>query len=412
MIYSLLYGISLSAILPFQILKRPSGLRKRWLSERLGFIPSAVDDEDCASKKRVWIHAVSVGESVASRPLIAALRGSFCVAVSTVTDTGQKVMGDFMRENERCFYLPFDLTSSVRRSIERARPDILLIMETEFWPHLLRVTKEHHIPVMIVNGRISDNSFSGYRKIRFFIQPLLRMVHYFFMQTERDAERIIQLGAPGDRVMVTGNLKFDVEPAGDADPWFSDLGKPTIVAGSTHEGEERIILEAFLSLKRKFQKATLVIAPRHPERFPLVEKLLSEQGVPFSKRSNCPGSKEDVVLLDTIGELSSVYGCADICVIGGSFIPRGGHNLFEPAYWGKPIVCGPHMENFPLAHTFFEQGAAIEAQEKALETVLSRVLNDGHLISGMGKRAQALYTQNAGAVVKTVEKVSQFLRSP
>jgi len=408
--YTLLYIFSLTLVLPVHLLKRPSHLRGRWLRERFGFVPSGLTRKGGRKRPVVWIHAVSVGEAMAARPLIERLRGGADIIVSTVTDTGQKVVRDFIAEDEACIYVPFDKPSAIKRTSARIRPDMLVIMETELWPNLLKTIKSEGIPVLIVNGRISDGSFSGYRKILFFMKGMLGMVDFFCMQTLRDAEKIMALGAPEEKVLVTGNLKFDITPPADIPAWCKKLGSPVIVAGSTHEGEEEIILDAFDAIKRKFSGATLVIAPRHPERFGEVEKLLRERGAGFAKKSGGAVRGKEIVLLDTIGELSSVYGCADVCIIGGSLIPRGGHNLFEPAYWAKPVVCGPHMENFPLAREFFREGAAVEAGAEDIDRVVEDILSDAVRAEEMGRRAKDLYIKNSGAVLKTLEVIGRLLK--
>ncbi|MEC4684264.1 MAG: 3-deoxy-D-manno-octulosonic acid transferase [Nitrospirota bacterium] len=409
MVYNLFYTFSLTLLLPVHLLKRPPHLRGRWLKERFGFVPLRLTRKGGRKRPAVWIHAVSVGEAMAARPLIERLRAVADIIVSTVTDTGQKVVQDFITDDEACIYVPFDNPSAIKKTAARIRPDMLVIMETELWPNLLETIKSEGIPIVIVNGRISDGSFSGYRKIGFFMKGMLGMVDFFCMQTARDAEKIMVLGAPEEKVLVTGNLKFDITPPAEIPAWCKDLGRPVIVAGSTHEGEEEIILDAFNAVKESFSGATLVIAPRHPERFAEVERLLGERRADFAKKSDASLRGKEVVLLDTIGELSSVYGCADVCIIGGSLIPRGGHNLFEPAYWAKPVVCGPHMENFPLAREFFKEGAAVEAGANDIDRVLQSILSDAVRAKDMGRRAKDLYIKNSGAVLKTLEVIDRLL---
>jgi 3-deoxy-D-manno-octulosonic-acid transferase len=411
MVYNLLYIFSLTLVLPVHLLKRPSHLRGRWLKERFGFVPLRLTRKGDGKRPAIWIHAVSVGEAIAARPLIERLRARADIIVSTVTDTGQKVVRDFITDDEACIYVPFDTPSAIKKTTGRIRPDMLVIMETELWPNLLKTIKSEGIPILIVNGRISDGSFSGYRKIGFFMKGMLGMVDFFCMQTIRDAEKIMALGAPEEKVRVTGNLKFDITPPADIPAWCKELSRPVIVAGSTHEGEEEIILHAFDGIKRSFSGATLVIAPRHPERFAEVERLLRERGSGFAKKSDGFVRGKDVVLLDTIGELSSVYGCADVCIIGGSLIPKGGHNLFEPAYWAKPVVCGPHMENFPLAREFFKQGAAVEAGAEDIDRVLQDILSDPVRAKDMGRRAKDLYFKNSGALLKTLEVIGSLFKN-
>jgi len=406
--YSLFYASALTLLLPVHCMKRPRRLRGRWLKERFGFVPGR---GRAGERPLVWIHAVSVGEAMAARPLIEGVRPEADVVVSTVTDTGQKVVRDFLTAGEECIYVPFDTPSATRRATGRIRPDMLVIMETELWPNLIRTARAEGVPILVANGRISDASFSGYRRMRFFVKGMLAMVDSFCMQTERDAERIKALGAPPERVRVTGNLKFDISPPAGVPSWCGELGRPVLVAGSTHEGEEEIILDAFNSIKGRFRGATLVVAPRHPERFSEVERLLRARGADFARISGGAVRGKDVVLLDTIGELHSVYGCADICIIGGSLVPKGGHNLFEPASWARPVVCGPHMENFPLAREFIESGAAVEAGADELAGILDGLLSDADRAREIGRRAGLLHAENSGAVLETVGEVKRLLRA-
>ncbi|MBI5183711.1 MAG: 3-deoxy-D-manno-octulosonic acid transferase [Nitrospinae bacterium] len=415
-LYNLLYILALSFIFPLHLLKRPPHLRGRWLKERFGFVPMRIIDPSWQGERynhrpTIWIHVVSVGESISARPLIKRLMEQANVIVSTVTDTGQKIVRDFITERERCIYLPFDTPFAVKRVVSRMRPDLLVIMEAELWPNLLRIVKGFGTPVLIVNGRISNRSFFGYQKIRFFMKYLLMMVDYYCMQTDGDAERIIALGAPEKRVCVTGNLKFDSIPTEEEIPlWCKDLSRPIIIAGSTHKGEEEIILNTFYTIKKDFKEATLIIAPRHPERFREVEDgLLKRRKLEFGKRSNGSYKDKEIILLDTIGELFSVYGCADLCIIGGSLVPKGGHNLFEPAYWAKPIVCGPHMENFPLASDFFRNNAAVMVRRDNIDKVLIKILSDKSTAEEMGRGARELYIKNRGATSKTLEVVNRFV---
>ncbi|RMG67183.1 MAG: 3-deoxy-D-manno-octulosonic acid transferase, partial [Nitrospirae bacterium] len=332
LIYSVLYLFALLALLPGELLKRPSALRKRWLRERSGLIPSDSEKES----KTVWIHAVSVGEAIAARPLIKKLREieNLRIVVTTVTDTGQKVMSAFLKDDEHLYYAPFDLPVPLKRFLKRLEPDLLIIMETEIWPNMLRYAKKKNTRVCLVNGRISASSYRGYKRVSFFMKRILRRFDLLMMQTQEDAERILDLGAQKQKTLVLGNLKFDVPVPEDVPEWLNQIKGSLIVAGSTHEGEDEIVLDAFRKVKKSFGDAVLIIAPRHPERFSSVAELVRKSGYRLGLRSRKEFKEIDVLVLDTIGELSSVYGAADVAVICGSFIDRGGHNLFEPASWG------------------------------------------------------------------------------
>lgn len=410
LIYTALYIILLPFILPVHYIRRPKPIRKRWLNERFGYISKgSLKKADRKRRPTIWIHAVSVGEALAAKPLIRELRKKADILVSTVTDTGQEVASDFMDKDEGLIYVPLDIPTAVRRTIEGIKPDLIIVMETELWPNLFRTAKRMGIPAVIVNGRISANSFSGYRKISFFIKPVLHLADTFCMQTDMDASRIMELGGPEDRVMVTGNLKLDITPPTVVPEWCKALSRPVIVAGSTHDGEEDLILEAFMKIKADYKGASLILAPRHPQRSREIEYLIQSRGISYSNRSDNRFSGRDVIILDTIGELSSVYGSADLCIIGGSFIPRGGQNLFEPASWSKPVICGPHMGNFPLAAGFFQEGAAITTEREGLKSTMESLLSDSARAEEMGRKAKALYLQNRGAVGKTLKVIEEKL---
>ncbi len=409
LIYSVLYLFALLALLPGELLKRPSALRKRWLRERSGLIPSDSEKES----KTVWIHAVSVGEAIAARPLIKKLREieNLRIVVTTVTDTGQKVMSAFLKDDEHLYYAPFDLPVPLKRFLKRLEPDLLIIMETEIWPNMLRYAKKKNTRVCLVNGRISASSYRGYKRVSFFMKRILRRFDLLMMQTQEDAERILDLGAQKQKTLVLGNLKFDVPVPEDVPEWLNQIKGSLIVAGSTHEGEDEIVLDAFRKVKKSFGDAVLIIAPRHPERFSSVAELVRKSGYRLGLRSRKEFKEIDVLVLDTIGELSSVYGAADVAVICGSFIDRGGHNLFEPASWGVPIVCGPHMENFPMAEEFFRKEAAISISPERLPQVLINLLKDRDYASAIGKRGKEIYEGYRGVIEKTMENIIGLLNN-
>jgi 3-deoxy-D-manno-octulosonic-acid transferase len=365
------------------------------------------------------VHAVSVGEVGASIGLLQKLKTAYpgsALVLSTITDTGQKVAIERVPVGTRVVYLPFDISSVLRRCIERMHPRIFIVVETELWPNTFRILSRAGIPVVVVNGRLSEKSSGGYRKISFFMGKVLSFVRGFGMQGEVDAERLIEIGAPKERVAVTGNFKFDMKTPGEVPAWAKSLGGPVIVAGSTHRGEEEIIVGAYRENRGRFPGLKLVLAPRHPERFREVEELLASSGVPYAKRSdfgNAPdtglGGKE-IVLLDTIGELSAVYGIADIAVIGKSFAGTGGQNPLEPAFWGKPIICGPHMENFPFIGEFYREGAAFEVGSNTLAKKLKELLLAPENARAAGRKARELLMRNAGAVDRAMEMIKDCIR--
>ncbi len=401
-IYQALYLLVLALMLPYELLRRPKRAKLRWLRERSGFLRVPA-----STKPRLWLHAVSVGEALAARTLVERLCSEYDIAVSTVTDTGQAVAGRFVPEGN-LFYAPFDLMVPTGRYLKRLSPEAVLVMETELWPMLYWQCYRRGIPLVLVNGRLSERSFRGYRKVRFFMKRLLTLGSLYCMQTEADAKRLMALGAPEDRVVVTGNIKLDITPPEGPPEWASGLGHPLIVAGSTHEHEEEILLQTYKRLKQRFPALVLVLAPRHPERFSKVESLL--KGMNYGKRSEMDIQGRDVVLLDSIGELTALYGAADICIIGGSFVPVGGHNIFEPACWGKPVVTGPHMDNFPLAEEFFKQSAAIKTTREELYETLIKLLTDRGYANQIGKKAREVFSRFQGATDRTLQAIERVLQ--
>lgn len=453
LLYSILYFIASILLLPFQYRKRPKKFRHRWLKEKFGFINSELQIPKSplspfAKGGRggiIWIHAVSVGEVLAVIPLLYRLREKFPSAnlmVSTITDTGQGIAIERVPEGTKVIYLPFDLIFVLKRALKNVRPDIFITIETELWPNIFRLFKREGIPIIVMNGRISDNAFKGYKKIKFFMTRVIECVDMFGMQESVYAERIIGLGANRERVKVIGNFKFDTRPPDGIPEWSRLLSSPVIVAGSTHRGEEDLIVSVFSRLKNDFLGLNLIIAPRHPERFKEVEDLLKSSGIPFVKRSELPllnpppqnpplfpplqkggvGAwvevnselrtiKGRIIILDSVGELSSVYGISDIAIVGGSFIEHGGQNPLEPAYWGKPVLCGPHMENFPFVEDFYREGAAIKVDAANLYDAIKALLISPGRRHTFGTKAQELYRRKTGAVDEAVRIIGRYINA-
>jgi 3-deoxy-D-manno-octulosonic-acid transferase len=415
-LYTLLYYAILVFILPFQYLKRPKKLKKRWLREKFGFIKGGLGGI-------IWIHAVSVGEVMAAIPLLKKLREKYpskSLMLSTITDTGQKVARERVPEGTMVFYLPFDIPIILKKVFERMRPELLITIETELWPNLFKISRQYGIPVILMNGRISEKSLKGYKKASFFMKEVLSNVALFCMQSEMDAERISSIGVNEGRIKVLGNFKFDIRPPSKIPEWSEGMKGPVLIAGSTHEGEEEFLISVYMKLKKDFTDLNFILAPRHPERFKDVEDLLRSKGVSFIKRSafiselRTPNSelqilKGTVILLDTVGELSAVYGISDIAIIGKSFKGYGGQNPLEPAYWGKPIVCGLHMENFPFIKDFYREGAAFEVDEDGLYSKLRELLLLPEKAKETGLKAQQLYKKNTGAVDRAIEVIAGYI---
>jgi len=437
-LYTFLYCVVLIFILPFQYLKRPEELRKRWLREKFGFINSSLVSPKSPhppfSKGGrggiIWVHAVSVGEVMAAIPLLKKIREKYPskgLMLSTITDTGQKVAREKLPEGTMVFYLPFDISIILKRVFKRKKPELLITIETELWPNLLRVSKQYGTPVILLNGRISEKSFKGYKKVSFFVKEVLSNVTLFCMQSETYAERISNIGVDERRIKVLGNFKFDIKPPSKIPEWSERLKGPVLIGGSTHEGEEGFLISVYMELKKDFPDLNLILAPRHPERFKNVEDLLRSNGLYFIKRSafsnqlsappplSSPLEGEGrrkggiIILLDTVGELSSVYGISDVAIIGKSFKGHGGQNPLEPAYWGKPILCGPHMENFPFIKDFFREGAALEVDKDGLYSKLRELLLSPEKAKDMGLKAQQLYKKNTGAVERAMEVIAGYI---
>jgi 3-deoxy-D-manno-octulosonic-acid transferase len=394
------------------------------LRERLGLIrPKLI--RLCRERPVLWVHAVSVGEVLAVSRLVktldAALPGCF-IAVSTTTRTGQELARERFGA-ERVFYCPLDLPWAVRAYLKALQPRLLVLAETEFWPNLLSGCFRRGIPVAVVNARISDRSWPRYRRLRWLWRPFLSRLSRVLAQSQTDAERLKAIGCLPQRVTVAGTLKFDVRAAWEAEATLQlkalAQGLRFVVAGSTLEGEEAALVEAWPQLLEADPQLAMVLAPRHPERFGAVAALLDKSGVAWVRRSDwratneglikplCPGS---IVLLDTIGELASVYSLASVAFVGGSLIPAGGHNPLEPAQFGVPIVMGPHYANFRaitedlLAH----QALRIAAREE-LAAVLIELLQDRSATEAMGSRARQVFTSQAGATTRCVEALKELL---
>ncbi|MDA8085648.1 MAG: 3-deoxy-D-manno-octulosonic acid transferase [Nitrospiraceae bacterium] len=413
LIYTVIYFLVLPFFLPREISKRPKGARRKWFSEKLGFFDFfPVKDEGGA----VWVHAVSVGEVMAAAPFIEALneRGIETV-ISTITDTGRKVARTRF-PGMHVLYLPFDLPCALGRAANRIKPRAFVLMETELWPNAIKVMSDKGVPVFIVNGRLSESSAAGYRRLRFFFRRVLSLVALMCVQDEVYAARAVSIGAEPGKVAVTGNFKFEMKPSGRIPFWLEKLpaGAPVIVAGSTHKGEEGLIISVYKRLRGRFPGLRLVLAPRHPERVSEVEEELRAAGLDHLKSSEACGQKgflsESVIVVDTVGELFRVYSRADAAIVGGSFSSRGGQNPLEPAYWGKPVICGPDMRNFPFMGELLKAGGALMAREDSLLEALEGLLADEGKRAQMGGKAREFYLERSGAVQKTVNAMLDHLK--
>jgi 3-deoxy-D-manno-octulosonic-acid transferase len=414
LLYNFLSAIALLIYFPLLLLKKGPEDRLAFISERLGISRYVETD--------IWVHAVSVGEVIACVPFLKALKKEFPlkrITLSTTTYTGQKVARERFHEADRIMYMPWDTGWCIKNAIRYLRPKIFITVETELWPYLFRTLKRSGSKVIILNGRISHKSFSGYRRLGFFMRKVLSSVDFLYMQGRNDAERIIEIGADRHKVGVMGNFKFDVSfNRSDHPDWLENISGRVLLGASTHRGEEEMILDVFTSLKREYPDLKLILAPRHPERFNEVEGILKKRNLNFIRRSLLlPAGLHheasfEIILLDTIGELSRVFSNVTIAFIGGSLVPLGGHNILEPAYWAKPVIFGPYMDNFPFASEFLEQGAAaIVRDTREIEKTVRELLDDSGKAERMGQRAKAMVEKSAGAVNKALELVRGYLGS-
>jgi 3-deoxy-D-manno-octulosonic-acid transferase len=433
LLYSLLLTFAIFALLPLFLLdavrhgKYVAGLR-----ERLGGAPQVKRD----GRGLIWLHCVSVGETQAARPLARALIKRFpshALVVSTTTLTGQRLAREVFRDEAAAvFYFPFDWAWSVRRSLSKLRPSLVLVMETELWPRFLRECHRRGVPVALVNGRISEKSFKGYRRLGSFIKRVVGTLALAVMQTETDAERIRALGLAPERTRVSGNIKFDA----DADTgeqavtielrerFAFDEARPLIVAASTHAPEEAITLDAFQKTRAALagdKRPRLLIAPRHPERFNEVAALIAASGLSWARRSSPTRDGDhacEVVLLDSIGELRGVYPLAALVFVGGSIAQTGGHNVLEPAAAARCIVTGAHTFNFSsIMRDFRERDALVQLPAldeteapSALAQIFRELLNTDERRRRIGERARAALEESRGATAATVEQLVPLLK--
>lgn len=419
-LWSVALALGLILGLPYWIYEMlRHGKYRQGLGERLGRVPVRLRKED---EPVIWVHAVSVGEVIAVTGLVEQLQAHSGrrVVVSTTTDSGQRLARQkFGAEN--VFYFPFDLTFAVRPYLDFLRPELMVIAETEFWPNTLQAGKRAIAKIAVVNARISDRSLPGYARFKSLLAPVLNNIDLFLAQTEEDARRLTQIGAPVERVQVSGNLKFDSDlpepPAIVAtlrDQISREGAGPVLVCGSTVEGEEPLILRAYSNFLVAHPWAVMILAPRHPERFAEVAELLRQLNVPFIRRSlwNREPLAGKVLLLDSIGELAALYAFADVAFVGGSLVPRGGHNILEPARYGVPIIVGNHTENFRDIVGLFASRDAVRivgpAEFPLLLLHLFEKENEQERIA-IGARASETVRSQMGATARTLQALEQLM---
>jgi 3-deoxy-D-manno-octulosonic-acid transferase len=444
LIYSILLSVAALLLLPYWLIQGlRSGKYLSNLSQRMGFGFPALDRLPATRDGAIWVHAVSVGETLSGVSLTRRLKDTYPqrpLIISTTTITGQALARERMPFADAVIYFPLDWKFCVGRSINAVRPAIVVILETEIWPNFLHECGRRGIPTVFVSGRISDRSFSRFRRycgvFGFFLRPFFRgvlsQVSAFLMQTEKDSERIRTYGAPADRVQASGNLKYDMElpAASPLAEWLDAEAKrhgrwPVIVAGSVVATEEPLALIAFGVVQGDYRKALLVLAPRKPERFEAAAEFIEESHRKFIRRSQVtlPGESNGasgptmitddvtVILVDSIGELASLYAVADGVLVGGSLVESGGHNILEPAAFGKVPVFGPFMQNFSeMAERFVAAGAAIQVEnpeDAGVEWI--HLLRDPEKNRRMGEAAKNLVAESRGAMERALKEIAKQL---
>ncbi len=418
-LYSLLLAVGLLVSLPYWLVQMSRhGKYHRGLAGRLGRVPPRLQ---AATKPVVWVHAVSVGEVLAVAGVVEELRRRSPrdrILISTTTDTGLELAGKRFGE-ENVFYFPMDFAFAIRPYLRALRPRLIVVAETEFWPNFLHLARESGAHVAVVNARISDRSLPRYRRFRWVLRDILANVDLFLAQTQEDAARLQSIGAEARRVRVAGNLKFDLL-APLPPPIVESLRKsivesgagPVLVCGSTVEDEETMLLHAFENVLVRHPQAVMMLAPRHPQRFDGVAALLEQMSVRSCRRSLWEGEAlaGSVLLVDTIGELSALYALADIAFVGGSLVPRGGHNILEPAQHGVPIVVGNHTENFRDVVSLFQSRDAVRIVGPAdLPLLLIDLLANQEERKALGQRAAETLRSQTGAAMRTADALQTLV---
>jgi 3-deoxy-D-manno-octulosonic-acid transferase len=424
-LYSAGLALLLLITLPYWLLQMlRHGKYRAGLKCRLGVVPEPL--KTAGGKPTIWVHAVSVGEVVAMSAVIEGLRREFPerrVLVSTTTSTGQKLAVKRFGADS-VFYFPLDFAFAVRPYIEALRPELCVIAETELWPNFLRLAKQSGARVAVVNCRISDRSFPGYLRVRFWLPRVLANVGLFLTQTEEDRQRLVHLGVADARIRVTGNLKFDAAPpptpaivtslrSAFGDGTADSAVWPILVCGSTLEDEEAPLLAAFQNILATHPKAVMILAPRHPERFDQVAALVTKLGFRMMRRSLWSGEPlaGSVLVLDSIGELAAIYSLATVAFVGGSLVPRGGHNIIEPALYGVAIVTGNHYENFREIINFFRSRSAVRVVGLAeLPLVFIELIENQSEREKLGRNALDALESQRGATEKTIEALIELTK--
>jgi 3-deoxy-D-manno-octulosonic-acid transferase len=431
-LYSALLTAGMVLLAPYFVLRgfrRRTGLEN--FRERMGRLPENIGN-GVGAHRAIWVHAVSVGEVLAAKTLVEGLKRRYpdrAIYVSTATVTGQRMARERLNTADGIFYFPFDWVGPVRRTFQKIRPAAIVILETEIWPNFLREAEGKSVPVIFVNSRISERSLRRFRRFRPLIGAFFARVmsggEIFLAQSKEDARRLEEMGAPEDKIEITGNLKYDHEPpaAGPFGIWLARQAReqerwPVLVAGSVVAGEEEAVLAAYDIVQRQWRRALLVLAPRKPNRFDAAAAAVADRGWKCVRRSSLDlnaflDENADVIVLDSIGELATLYALADAVFVGGSLVPSGGHNILEPAWFGKPPVFGPSMENFrEMAARFSSSGAGIQVPSgEKLGKAWVDLIRDSARSEEMGRKARALVEANRGATERSLNRIATVLEA-
>lgn len=418
----IIYTLLLYLIQPFVWLKllwrsrKAPAYRQRWL-ERYGFCKNKVKPNG------ILVHAVSVGETIAAIPLIKALQQKYPqlpITVTTMTPTGSEQVKSLLKDSVSHVYLPYDLPGAIKRFLKTTKPKIVIIMETELWPNLISQCYKQKIPLIIANARLSERSAARYGKLGKAVKQLFSKISMVAAQNQQDGERFVSLGLPADHLAITGSIKFDINLSNEQRQNINQLKqqwqlkRPVLIAASTHSGEDEIILTAFKKLLLKHANLLLILVPRHPERFKTVEKLISDNGFNYLKRSTnqIPTEQTQIVLGDTMGELVELYAMADIAFVGGSLVKQGGHNPLEPALHHIAIITGEYFFNFQvICEQLIEAQGMIVCTNSAddLYSTIDRLLNDNSRRVQLGENAYLVLKQNQGALSRLLVVINHYL---
>lgn len=415
-LYSLFFILALPVIflrLLWRSRKAPA-YRRRWL-ERLGIFACNIKPGG------LWLHAVSVGEVVAALPLIKSLQKQYpnlALTITTTTPTGSQRVQQSLGASVTHVYLPYDIIWALQSFVRKIQPQCLVVMETELWPNLFEICQQRNIPIVIVNGRLSDKSFKPYSRLRWFMQPMFDRVNFVAAQSDLDADRFKQIGVASDKLLMAGNLKYDVQVT----PQQQELGQQlrqnigqrlVWVMASTHAGEEEMALDAFANLQNEFPNLLLILVPRHPERFNSIAELIEQRKLRFVRRSQNPSISADtqVLLGDTMGEMNVFYAAADLAFVGGSLVPIGGHNLLEPAALGIATITGPYMSNFiEITNKLLQSSAVIQVSDaEQMQQKLRELLADTALRQQMGQFGLQVIAKNRGANERIMQIIKKHL---